>query len=123
MPRANCFSGSTVANENRVYGRTEKALDERRGSGVGREIIAERPDDRALFEHRALLEQPRSSRCKADALPLERLQCVQLRLEGRVQLFGAEKLRARRDVALTRLLKRVARALGSGGGFCGACGR
>ena len=115
MPRAHGLGHRSVANENGIDRRSQEPLDERGRVGVCAHEIAKRAEYCAFAENAALLEQPRCGGRQADALSLQPLERVELRAQSRVQLVGAQQLRTRRALALTRLMLRVTRVVGGAG--------
>src|SRR3979411_1045757 len=115
MPRAHGLSHGSVANENGVDRRSEESLDEAGGAGVSADEIAEGAKDCALAKGAAFLEQSRCRWCQADTLSLQSLEGIELRAQPGVQLFGAQKVRACRALALTRVVERLSGIVGSTG--------
>src|SRR3977135_1124481 len=112
MPRAHCFGYATVANQNRSDRWTKDPFHERGGADVGTHKVAERAEYRAFAEDALFLEEPRRGGGQTNALPLQPLECVQLRAQRCVELLGAQQLRTCGAFALTRLVVSVARAIG-----------
>jgi len=123
VPRAHGLAYNSVANENGVHRRAQEFLYEPGRARVGAHEIAERAEYRAFAENAALLEQARRGGGQADALSFEPLERVELRAQGCVQLVGAQQLRARRALALARLVLRIPRVVGDAGRLRDAGGR
>src|SRR5438105_3372084 len=107
MPGANCFRYASIANEHRIYRRSEESFDESGCASVGADEIAEGTEDGSFTEYPAVLEQARRRGSETNSLPFETLECIELRAQRSVEIFGTNEVFARRHLALARLLQRL----------------
>ena len=110
---AHRFGDRAIAHEHRVHRGAEEALDEQRRRLIGADEIAQRAEHRAVAELLALAQQTRGGGRETDALALERVERVDLALQRRVRLVGAEQLRARDATSRSRVSRSSARAASS----------